>query len=218
MARDLKINIRKRAIGSFFEWDKLDRAAGGCEEVLGKLHQSNLCLSSSLCFIGTKLHQSTRKAISKRKPALMNAIRKYNKYCETLEALYNPEWDIPLPEPLPTQLAVLRDGSNLMEDVWITRAEGMVPRWLEDADVRDGIRSAVWNQIIYAGGLAESCVHFKSHWRPPRVRDFLCTVCTLLSSLKPLRFLHFRIVATTANTSPTSQVTLGKHSHVKHPV
>ena len=25
MARDLKTNIRKRAIGSFFEWDKLDR-------------------------------------------------------------------------------------------------------------------------------------------------------------------------------------------------
>ena len=29
MARDLKINIRKRAIGTFFEWERLDRAAGG---------------------------------------------------------------------------------------------------------------------------------------------------------------------------------------------
>ena len=37
MARDLKINIRKRAIGSFFEWDKLDQAAGGRQEALGKL-------------------------------------------------------------------------------------------------------------------------------------------------------------------------------------
>jgi hypothetical protein len=37
MARDLKINIRKRAIGSFFEWDKLDQAAGGREEALGRL-------------------------------------------------------------------------------------------------------------------------------------------------------------------------------------
>ena len=35
MARDLKINIRKRAIGSFFEWDKLDRAIGGKEKMLG---------------------------------------------------------------------------------------------------------------------------------------------------------------------------------------
>ena len=37
MARDLKINIRKRAIGSFFEWDKLDRAAGGRDQPLGTL-------------------------------------------------------------------------------------------------------------------------------------------------------------------------------------
>lgn len=35
MARDLKINIRKRAIGSFFEWDKLDQAAGGRDIAIG---------------------------------------------------------------------------------------------------------------------------------------------------------------------------------------
>jgi len=35
LVRDLKINIRKRAIGSFFEWDKLDRAVGGAQKVLG---------------------------------------------------------------------------------------------------------------------------------------------------------------------------------------
>ena len=35
LARDLKINIRKRAIGTFFEWDKLDRAAGGRDQPLG---------------------------------------------------------------------------------------------------------------------------------------------------------------------------------------
>ncbi|KAG6377260.1 hypothetical protein JVT61DRAFT_1322 [Boletus reticuloceps] len=35
LARDLKINIRKRAIGSFFEWDKLDRAVGGAQQALG---------------------------------------------------------------------------------------------------------------------------------------------------------------------------------------
>lgn len=35
MARELKINIRKRAVGSFFEWDKIDRAVGGREESLG---------------------------------------------------------------------------------------------------------------------------------------------------------------------------------------
>ncbi|KAM6496640.1 hypothetical protein JOM56_007113, partial [Amanita muscaria] len=35
MARDLKINIRKRAIGSFFEWDRLDQAVGGRQQALG---------------------------------------------------------------------------------------------------------------------------------------------------------------------------------------
>lgn len=35
LARDLKINIRKRAIGSFFEWDKLDQAVGGSQKALG---------------------------------------------------------------------------------------------------------------------------------------------------------------------------------------
>ena len=36
LARDLKINIWKRAIGSFFEWDKLDCAVGGKQKMLGK--------------------------------------------------------------------------------------------------------------------------------------------------------------------------------------
>ncbi len=33
--RDLKINIRKRVIGSFFEWDKLDQAVGGRQQSIG---------------------------------------------------------------------------------------------------------------------------------------------------------------------------------------
>jgi hypothetical protein len=44
MARDLKINIRKRAIGSFFEWDKLDCAVGGREKTLGMLQYCNFCI------------------------------------------------------------------------------------------------------------------------------------------------------------------------------
>lgn len=71
----------------------------------------------------------------------MNAIRKFNGYCATLEALYKPQWGIPLPDPLPTQLAPLRDASHLMEDVWISPKAGELPRWLEDVDVRDGIRA-----------------------------------------------------------------------------
>jgi len=37
LACDLKINICKQAIGSFFEWDKLDRAIGGTQKTLGML-------------------------------------------------------------------------------------------------------------------------------------------------------------------------------------
>ncbi|KAG6805962.1 hypothetical protein H0H92_013223, partial [Tricholoma furcatifolium] len=119
MARDLKINIRKRAIGSFLEWDKLDQAVGGREESLG-----------------TKLHQTTRKAITKCKPALVNAIRKFNGYCAQLAALYREEWHMPLPEPLPLKLAPLCDSTLLLEDVWISETpEEEVPRWLKDIDV-----------------------------------------------------------------------------------
>lgn len=42
MARDLKINIRKRAIGTFFEFDRLDQAAGGRNNPLGTALFSNL--------------------------------------------------------------------------------------------------------------------------------------------------------------------------------
>ena len=35
LACDLKINIHKWAIGSFFEWDKLDQAIGGAQKALG---------------------------------------------------------------------------------------------------------------------------------------------------------------------------------------
>ncbi|KAG6839934.1 hypothetical protein C0991_010226 [Blastosporella zonata] len=118
-ARDLKINIRKRAIGSFLEWDKLDQAVGG----------------------RTKLHQATRNAIQKRAPALMNAIRKFNGYCETLASVYKSDWSIPLPEPLPVKLAELRESPLLMEDVWISKAPGERPRWLAEPKVREGIRA-----------------------------------------------------------------------------
>ena len=107
MARDLKINIRKCAIGSFFEWDKLDQAAGGREQAIGiaslRFEKTMLILILS----GTKLHQATCKAISRHKPALMQAIHKFNSYCAQLDKMYKPKWGIPLPKALPTQLAAL---------------------------------------------------------------------------------------------------------------
>ena len=38
------------------------------------------------------------------------------------------------------ELSALRDSIELMEDVWISPSQGAIPRWLEDPDVRDGIR------------------------------------------------------------------------------
>ena len=86
-----------------------------------------------------KLHQQTRKAITKQQPALMLAIHKFNKYCEQLEILYKPEYAIPLPPPLPTKLADLCSNQTLLQDVWITRSSSDIPRWLEDSDICEGI-------------------------------------------------------------------------------
>ena len=49
MAHDLKINIRKRAIASFFEWEKLDRAVGGKENPLGMSPLSHCRSGLNLC-------------------------------------------------------------------------------------------------------------------------------------------------------------------------
>jgi hypothetical protein len=73
----------------------------------------------------------------------MNAVKKFNKYCAKLEELYDPTSKIPLPLPLPTKLVELRDSSSIMEDVWISPADINIPSWLEDADVRSGIRAAL---------------------------------------------------------------------------
>ncbi|KAJ7841963.1 hypothetical protein B0H13DRAFT_2205233 [Mycena leptocephala] len=122
--RDLKMNIRKRAIGSFQEWEMLDRAVSGRREPLG-----------------TKLYQMTRKAITRRQPALVRALKKFNTYCARLELLRPPGCNIPIPAALPTTLDGLRSDPLLHQDVWIQSSNEPVPRWLEDYDVRDGIRS-----------------------------------------------------------------------------
>jgi hypothetical protein len=96
---------------------------------------------ADLIHTGTKLHQSTRKAISRRQPSLMKAIKKFNAGCETLERLCPPQCNIPIPSPLSVQLNGLRNDPSLHEDVWITPSTGPIPRWLNDKDVRDGIRS-----------------------------------------------------------------------------
>ena len=50
LARDIKINIRKRAIASFFEWDKLDSAVGGKANPIG-MHIYIVYQSAALTFL-----------------------------------------------------------------------------------------------------------------------------------------------------------------------
>ncbi|KAJ7572543.1 hypothetical protein C8J56DRAFT_1008826 [Mycena floridula] len=106
LARDLKINIRNRAVESFEEWARLDSVVHGHEP------------------IGTTKYQMTRKAITGRKPAIMNALRKYNGYVAIMkeEAENLPDLRMVIPQPLPLNLEKLRDVSDLMEDVWGIRA------------------------------------------------------------------------------------------------
>ncbi|KAJ8496330.1 hypothetical protein ONZ45_g12496 [Pleurotus djamor] len=131
LLRELKINIRERACGVFFEMERLDQAVGGRNPALG-----------------TRLHQQTRKGISKRMPALRSAIRTYNNridaFCHEMQAHkkskhYNG-WYLPIPKHLPEDIQGLQDSEDLMEDVWIDEVRDP-PRWLTEPAVRRGIRA-----------------------------------------------------------------------------
>ncbi|KIO06301.1 hypothetical protein M404DRAFT_24583 [Pisolithus tinctorius Marx 270] len=73
----------------------------------------------------------------------MLAIQKFNMYCEHLAKLYDMSSSIPLPSPLPTKLAELHNDQSLFEDIWITPSIGEIPRWLQDSDMREGIRAVL---------------------------------------------------------------------------
>ncbi|KAL0575864.1 hypothetical protein V5O48_006114 [Marasmius crinis-equi] len=127
IARDLKYDIRKRAISTIQEYDQIDRAVGGAHEALG-----------------TRSHQLARKNMAKRKTAFENLIRRFNQSCAYLEANYKDGYNIPVPRTLPVNISSLRDADScdLWEDVWITNSTPP-PRWLTDDGVRKGIRAVI---------------------------------------------------------------------------
>ncbi|KAK1226972.1 hypothetical protein PQX77_010040 [Marasmius sp. AFHP31] len=127
LARDLKTDIRKRAIASFQEYDQIDQAVGG-------IHQP----------IGTRNHQIALKNMTKRKATFTNSVRKFNQFCAYLETNYKQHYNIPVPRPLPVTIAALRDSetNDLWEDVWITNSKPP-PRWLTDDNARKGIRAVL---------------------------------------------------------------------------
>ena len=144
LARDLKMNIRKRAIRSFLEWDRPDQAVGG----FGSMSCLALCELHTDQVPGMQLHPQTRSTIPKRiEPALLSAIRKYNNYCKVLEDLRPPDKDIPIPQLLPADLTQLRNNnSKLMEDVWIGPMTDQKMRWLEEPEVSKGIKAMLKQQ------------------------------------------------------------------------
>ena len=70
MAQDLKINIRKRAVGTFFEWDKLDRAVGRKDKPLGAslaiLHRSHCHAPNMFGTVNMECTVDSRLSWSKR--------------------------------------------------------------------------------------------------------------------------------------------------------
>jgi hypothetical protein len=87
------------------------------------------------------VHQATRQAISKRAPALTNAIKKYNKYCDELQELDAKSGAFPLPEKLPEKMSPLRECPHLLQDVWVGSENEDIPLWVSDSSVREGIRA-----------------------------------------------------------------------------
>lgn len=81
MARDLKINIRKRAIGSFFEWDKLDQATGGRDQSIGMqitysliFHELSPCRHQASSSNTYRYHQTQAGAYA-RNPKVQHVLR-----------------------------------------------------------------------------------------------------------------------------------------------
>lgn len=87
------------------------------------------------------MHQHVRSAMTKKAASLTAALKRYNTECRALSAMAKEEWNIPLPEPLPTSLADLKKCTTLMENVWVEPVQGDSKRWVHDQDVRDGIRA-----------------------------------------------------------------------------
>ncbi|KAL0062006.1 hypothetical protein AAF712_011162 [Marasmius tenuissimus] len=143
LARDLKTDIRKRAIASFQEYDQIDQAVGGVHQPIGELHLGPFVIIL-IKLSGTRNHQIALKNMTKRKATFANSVRKFNQFCAYLETNYKQHYNIPVPRPLPVTIAALRDSetNDLWEDVWITNSKPP-PRWLTDDNARKGIRAVL---------------------------------------------------------------------------
>ncbi len=139
-ARDLKSNIRKRANESFFEYDRLDQAVGGKANPLGKFSKITINTREADRQQEQSCINTHRKAISKRAPALLRTIRKYNSCCETLERYTTPNQTYHFPRLCLRNLDDLRQNPSLLEDVCVVPSHDKPQAWLVDEEVRHGIQ------------------------------------------------------------------------------
>ncbi|EMD35682.1 hypothetical protein CERSUDRAFT_85646 [Gelatoporia subvermispora B] len=150
LARDIKLNVRKRVTAQLLEFDRIDQAAGGKDNPLG-----------------TKLHQYTRRSIARRQPAIRSTIQKFNRYVQKLQDLavtHSIADTIPIPRPLSTDVNELRNDPDFYEDVWVYPASGNdKPRWLHEQGTRLAIRALL---------KMERCVEEES--RLHRELDHMC--------------------------------------------
>ncbi|KAJ2923323.1 hypothetical protein H1R20_g13768, partial [Candolleomyces eurysporus] len=127
LLRELKFQVQRRATSTFWEFNKLDRAAGGKDVPHG-----------------TKMHQTICATMSKKTAALTNAVEHYNRDCEKLAKVRPHNCTIPLPKPLPTNLKQLkaRAFSSSEDNIQLSRAgisPSLMVTWAQ-LDVLDGRR------------------------------------------------------------------------------
>jgi hypothetical protein len=78
--------------------------------------------------------------LKKRKPAYTTALATYNGLCNELQKLYKPEYPIPPPLPLSSNIQQTKDDSALAQDIWVGTLSEPTPRWTSDPQIRKGIR------------------------------------------------------------------------------
>ena len=92
--------------------------------------------------LGTRLYQHVIKSIRRRLPALKSATNRYNDLCAKLRQLLPPGKTFALPDPIPVQLAQIKDDPSVWEEVWLgEEALDGDNEWLVNAEVRKGIRA-----------------------------------------------------------------------------
>jgi len=141
---DARRTVQRRVAGRLFEYERIDQATGGSGRHLGapSSPHKHACLVN--IFTGTKEHQSVLTAMTKRTPALQNAIRRHNELLAEMRSMLDDMNDTyPLPDELPAEVTKLKTthADALLEDVVSFEPDQEPDVWMSDPKVRAGIRA-----------------------------------------------------------------------------